>query len=138
MRKGKRYIPQSKRQYRKPAPVRMPKRTILNQDKDKTAYYRECLYLLSQTALFSAEQLLDSEISIHERMVIQKSKNELDKIHYGVMEQLSEDFQDLQHDRSHFLNEMIKLYTLVPPAYYEKMQSWMVEKIQNVNGIKNK
>ncbi|MFK7947170.1 MAG: hypothetical protein AB8G11_06260 [Saprospiraceae bacterium] len=136
MRKGKRYIPQKLRSYKPPKQVKLPVRKNLNKDKGKTAYFRETLLLLSQTTMFQAEQLLSCDISIHERLVVQKMKNDVDKLTTGIVEQLSEEYQDMHYERSHFLNEMMKLCTLIPPQYYEKMQGWTVEKIENLNGIK--
>lgn len=138
MRKSKKYIPQKLRQYQKPKSkaVEMPKRTVLTKDKELEAYYRESLLLMAQTATYQAEMLLDCDVSVPERLVVQKAKNELDNIIQGILGQLSDGFQDLQYERSHFLNEMMKLCTLIPPKYYEKTQEWMVEKIQNLNGIK--
>ena len=133
----KKYIPLKLRQHiRKPKSVKMPIRKVLKKDESEAAYYREVLMLMAQTATFQAEMLLDHEISIHERLLVQNTKNQLDKILDSVMGQLPEDYKDLHYDRMHFLIEMVKLSTLIPPKYYEKMQKWMVERIESIHGIK--
>ena len=133
----KKYIPLKLRQHiRKPKSVKMPVRKVLKKDEDEATYYRETLMLMAQTATFQAEMLLDHEISINERLLVQNTKNQLDKILDSVMGQLPEDYKDLHYDRIHFLTEMIKLCTLIPPKYYEKMQKWMVERIESIHGIK--
>jgi hypothetical protein len=133
----KKYIPLKLRQHiRKPKSVKMPIRKVLKKDESEAAYYREVLMLMAQTATFQAEMLLDHEISIHERLLVQNTKNQLDKILDSVMGQLPEDYKDLHYDRMHFLIEMVKLSTLIPPKYYEKMQAWMVERIESIHGIK--
>ena len=133
----KKYIPLKLRQHiRKPKSVKMPVRKVLKKNEDEATYYRETLMLMAQTATFQAEMLLDHEISIHERLLVQNTKNQLDKILDSVMGQLPEDYKDLHYDRMHFLIEMLKLATLIPPRYYEKMQSWMVERIESIHGIK--
>lgn len=136
MRKGKRYIPQGLRKRTPKKQVKLPIRQNLSKDSELTRYYRESLLLMVQTGLFQAEKLLDSEIVIHERLVVQKLKNDMDSLILGIVEQMPENFQDLHYDRCHFLNEMMKLWTLIPPKHYENIQDWMVEKIQNLNGIK--
>jgi hypothetical protein len=134
----KKYIPLKLRQHiRKPKSVKMPIRKVLKKDESEAAYYREVLMLMAQTATFQAEMLLDHEISIHERLLVQNTKNQLDKILDSVMGQLPEDYKDLHYDRMHFLIEMVKLSTLIPPRYYEKMQAWMVERIESIHGIKS-
>ena len=133
----KKYIPLKLRQHiRKPKNIKMPIRKVLKKDESEAAYYREVLMLMAQTATFQAEMLLDHEISIHERLLVQNTKNQLDKILDSVMGQLPEDYKDLHYDRMHFLIEMVKLSTLIPPKYYEKMQKWMVERIESIHGIK--
>lgn len=133
----KKYIPLKLRQHiRKPKNIKMPIRKVLKKDESEAAYYREVLMLMAQTATFQAEMLLDHEISIHERLLVQNTKNQLDKILDSVMGQLPEDYKDLHYDRMHFLIEMVKLSTLIPPKYYEKMQAWMVERIESIHGIK--
>ena len=133
----KKYIPLKLRQHiRKPKSVKMPIRKVLKKDEDEATYYRETLMLMAQTATFQAEMLLDHEISINERLLVQNTKNQLDKILDSVMGQLPEDYKDLHYDRMHFLIEMVKLSTLIPPKYYEKMQKWMVERIESIHGIK--
>ena len=133
----KKYIPLKLRQHiRKPKNIKMPIRKVLKKDESEAAYYREVLMLMAQTATFQAEMLLDHEISINERLLVQNTKNQLDKILDSVMGQLPEDYKDLHYDRIHFLTEMIKLCTLIPPKYYEKMQKWMVERIESIHGIK--
>ena len=133
----KKYIPLKLRQHiRKPKNIKMPVRKVLKKDEDEATYYRETLMLMAQTATFQAEMLLDHEISINERLLVQNTKNQLDKILDSVMGQLPEDYKDLHYDRMHFLIEMVKLSTLIPPKYYEKMQAWMVERIESIHGIK--
>ena len=133
----KKYIPLKLRQHiRKPKNIKMPIRKVLKKDESEAAYYREVLMLMAQTATFQAEMLLDHEISINERLLVQNTKNQLDKILDSVMGQLPEDYKDLHYDRMHFLIEMVKLSTLIPPKYYEKMQAWMVERIESIHGIK--
>ena len=133
----KKFIPQKLRMHAKaPKAVKMPVRKVLKKDESEAAYYREVLMLMAQTATFQAEMLLDHEISINERLLVQNTKNQLDKILDSVMGQLPEDYKDLHYDRIHFLTEMIKLCTLIPPKYYEKMQKWMVERIESIHGIK--
>lgn len=114
----------------------MPIRKILKKDESEAVYYREVLMLMSQVASYEAEMLLDHEISIYERLLVQNTKNQLDKILDSVMGQLPEDYKDLHYDRMHFLIEMVKLSTLIPPKYYEKVQKWMVERIESIHGIK--
>lgn len=133
----KKFIPQKLRMHAKaPKPVKMPVRKVLKKNEDEATYYRETLMLMAQTATFQAEMLLDHEISIHERLLVQNTKNQLDKILDSVMGQLPESYKDLHYDRIHFLIEMVKLSTLIPPKYYEKMQAWMVERIESIHGIK--
>ena len=116
----------------------MPIRKVLKKDESEAAYYREVLMLTAQTAMYQAEMLLDHDISIYERLLVQNTKNQLDKILDSVISQLPDDYQDLHYDRIHFLTEMIKLCTLIPPKYYEKMQSWMAERIESIHGIQVK
>ena len=135
----KKYIPLKLRQHiRKPKSVKMPIRKVLKKDESEAAYYREVLMLMSQVASYEAEMLLDHEISIYERLLVQNTKNQLDKIVDSVISQLPDDYQDLHYDKIHFLTEMIKLCTLIPPKYYEKMQSWMAERIESIHGIQVK
>jgi hypothetical protein len=71
----KKYIPLKLRQHiRKPKSVKMPIRKVLKKDESEAAYYREVLMLMAQTATFQAEMLLDHEISIHERLLVQNTK----------------------------------------------------------------
>lgn len=133
----KKFIPQKLRMHAKaPKAVKMPVRKVLKKDEDETAYYRETLMLMAQAATFQAENLLDHDISIHERLLVQNTKNNLDKMLDSVMDQLPEDYKDLHYDRMDFIVEMLKLATLIPPRYYEKIQSWMVERIESIHGIK--
>ena len=132
----KKYIPQKLRIHTQKRNVKMPIRKVLKKDESEAAYYREVLMLTAQTAMYQAEMLLDHDISIYERLLVQNTKNQLDKILDSVMNQLPDDYQDLHYDRIHFLTEMIKLCTLIPPKYYEKMQKWMVERIESIHGIK--
>ena len=135
----KKYIPQKLRQiHTQKRNVKMPVRKVLKKDESEAAYYREVLMLMSQVASYEAEMLLDHEISIYERLLVQNTKNQLDKIVDSVISQLPDDYQDLHYDRIHFLTEMIKLCTLIPPKYYEKMQSWMAERIESIHGIQVK
>ena len=136
--KKRKYVPQALRQHHitPKKKVQMPIRKILKKDESEAAYYREVLMLMSQVASYEAEKLLDHEISIYERLLVQNTKNQLDKIVDSVISQLPDDYQDLHYDRIHFLTEMIKLCTLIPPRYYEKMQKWTVERIESIHGIK--
>ena len=132
----KKYIPlKLRQQIRKPKRVKMPIRKVLKKDESEAAYYREVLMIMSQVASYEAEMLLDHEISIYERLLVQNTKNQLDKIVDSVISQLPDDYQDLHYDRIHFLTEMIKLCTLIPPKYYEKMQKWTVERIESIHGL---
>ena len=70
----KKYIPQKLRQIHKPKNVKMPIRKVLKKDESEAAYYREVLMLLSQVASYEAEMLLDHEISIYERLLVQNTK----------------------------------------------------------------
>ena len=133
----KKFIPLKLRMHAKaPKAVKMPVRKVLKKDEDETSYYRETLMLMAQAATFQAENLLDHDISIHERLLVQNTKNNLDKMLDSVMDQLPEDYKDLHYDRMDFIVEMLKLATLIPPRYYEKMQAWMVERIESIHGIK--
>ena len=134
----KKYIPQKLRQIHKQKNVKMPVRKVLKKDESEAAYYREVMMLTAQTAMYQAEMLLDHDISVYERLLVQNTKNQLDKILDSVMNQLPDDYLDLHYDRMDFLIEMIKLSTLIPPRYYEKMQSWMAERIESIHGIRVK
>ena len=135
--KKRKYVPQALRQHHitPKKKVQMPIRKVLKKDESEAAYYREVLMLTAQTAMYQAEMLLDHDISIYERLLVQNTKNQLDKILDSVISQLPDDYQDLHYDRIHFLTEMIKLCTLIPPKYYEKMQKWMVERIESIHGL---
>ena len=134
----KKYIPQKLMQIHKQKNVKMPVRKVLKKDESEAAYYREVMMLTAQTAMYQAEMLLDHDISVYERLLVQNTKNQLDKILDSVMNQLPDDYLDLHYDRMDFLIEMIKLSTLIPPRYYEKMQSWMAERIESIHGIRVK
>ena len=136
----KKYIPQKLRQHHitPKRKVEMPIRKVLKKDESEAAYYREVLMLTAQTAMYQAEMLLDHDISIYERLLVQNTKNQLDKILDSVMNQLPDQYLDLHYDRMDFLIEMIKLSTLIPPKYYEKMQKWTAERIESIHGIQVK
>lgn len=111
--------------------VKMPVRTKLNQDEVLTAYYRETLLLFSQNAQYFAEQLLDCEISIHERVTVQKLKNTIDGIVFGIVEKLQDKNQDVHYDRAAYLIECHQLLTLVRPKNFDKMKSVIEKEIRN-------
>ena len=138
MRKGKRYIPQKLRGRTIKKTVQMPKRQTVNNDEKLRSYYRESLLVTSQAAQYYAELLLDSEITIQERIIIQDCKNTLDKIVFGIVDQLPEKHQDLQYERTTFLTEMIRLCTFIPPHYFAKIQAWLIERIEIIKSIKVK
>ena len=134
----KKYIPQKLRIHTQKRNVKMPVRKVLKKDESEAAYYREVLMLTAQTAMYQAEMLLDHDISIYERLLVQNTKNQLDKILDSVMNQLPDQYLDLHYDRMDFLIEMIKLSTLIPPKYYEKMQKWAAERVESIHGIQVK
>ena len=138
MRKGKRYIPQKLRGRTIKKTVQMPKRQTVNNDEKLRSYYRESLLVTSQAAQYYAELLLDSDITVHERIIVQDCKNTLDKIVFGIVDQLPEKHQDLQYERTTFLTEIIRLCTFIPPHYFAKIQAWLIERIEIIKSIKVK
>ena len=128
------YVPQGLRHLQTKV-VKAPIRKVINKDPHLTAYYREGLLVTSQTAQYYAEKLLDSDISIHERMLIQEQKNTLDKIVYGICDQLTEKQEDKQYERTHFITEMIQLSTLVLPKHFKLVQDFVVKKIQQLRKL---
>lgn len=115
---------------KKQAP-KMPVRTKLNQDEALTAYFRETLLLFSQNAQYFAEQFLDCEISLHERVTVQKLKNNIDEIVFGIVEKLHEKYQDVHYDRAAYLIECHQLLTLVRPKNFDKMKKVIEKEIRN-------
>ena len=113
--------------------TQMPVRSVLNKDEALTAYYRETLLLFAQNAQYFAEQLLDSEITIHERVTIQRLKNDIDKVVFGIVSKLSEKSQDLHYDRSAYLIECHQMLTLVRPVHYDKMKKVIEKEIRKNN-----
>lgn len=111
--------------------VKMPVRTKLNQDETLTAYYRETLLLFAQNAQYFAEQFLDSEISVHERVTVQKLKNNIDEILFGIVDKLHEKNQDVHYDRMAYLIECHQLLTLVRPKHFDKMKFVIEKEIRN-------
>lgn len=111
--------------------VTMPTRSKLNQNAELTAYYRETLLLFAQNAQYFAEQFLDSEITMHERLTVQKLKNNIDEIIFGIVDKLHEKNQDVHYDRMSYLIECHQLLTLVRPAHFEKMKKVIEKEIRN-------
>ena len=129
------YVPQALRSVAPKPKVELPKRTKLNSDQGLTNYYRECLLLTSQAAQYYAENLLDSQITMSERMLVQEQKNTLDKIVFGITEQLSEQAEERQYDRTTCLVEIIKLATFVHPKHFLAVQKFFVDKIRKLRKI---
>lgn len=129
------YVPQGIRRLAPKQEIKLPKRLRLNNDENLTNYYRECLLVTSQAAQYYAENLLDSEITMSERMLVQEQKNTLDKIVFGITEQLSEQAEERQYDRTTFLVEIIKLATFVHPKHFLAVQKFFVDKIRKLRKI---
>lgn len=131
----KNYVPHGLRRIEPPKKINLPKRTKLNKDTHLTNYYRECLLVTAQAAQYYAENLLDSEIHFAERILIQTQKDALDKICFGIADQLTPANEEKHYNRIDFVVEMVKLATLVKPQHFQKIQGEMVKQIEKTRKI---
>ena len=131
----KNYVPQGIRRLAPKQEIKLPKRLRLNNDENLTNYYRECLLVTSQAAQYYAENLLDSEINFAERILIQTQKDALDKICFGIADQLTPANEEKHYNRIDFVVEMVKLATLVKPTHFKLIQGEMVKQIKKTRKI---
>lgn len=129
------YVPQALRSL-EPPKVKMPVRKVLNKDPQLIQFYKESLLLYTELSIDTAERLLDSEITMTERIQIQKAQNELYDMVKGISRNWSEKDRDLQDERIEFVSEIVSACTLVKPKMYQKIQAWFIERIKLMHNLK--
>ena len=137
--KKKNFVPQKLRGYSQPLPtrkVKMPKREVITQDRLLILYYKEIFIMYVDLAIDAAEKVLDSDIDIMERFHLQTTQNDLYKINEIVKAGLRKQTAEKHENRVDFITEIVSLCTLVEPKHFEKMQKAVVNRIEELRGLK--
>lgn len=137
--KKKKYIPQKSRGYVQPLPkreVKMPKREVITQDRLLIQYYKEIFIMYVDLAIDAAEKVLDSDIDIMERFHLQTTQNDLYKINGLVKSGLRKQTAEKHENRVDFITEIVSLCTLVEPKHFAMMQKTVVNRIEELRGLK--
>lgn len=137
--KGKKYIPHAFRSIANNNPakgVKMPKREVITQDRLLIQYYKEIFIMYVDLAIDAAEKVLDSDIDIMERFHLQTTQNDLYKINEIVKAGLRKQTAEKHENRVDFITEIVSLCTLVEPKHFAMMQKTVVNRIEELRGLK--